>query len=344
LHDDVAILSDNQCENNVAACCLHLVAVPRPCCSAAPQLKLEGEQMTKIFCLVLSALWLSVGGAFAQCAVPNNLTNGTNADATQVMANFNALLSCVNTNGALRGYLNGFTLANDATNPNTVIDIGAGLATSDDATTAMALATAITKNANAAWTVGGTNGCLDSGSALTASATYHLFTIERTDTAVVDVLCSLSPSSPALPTSYTKKRRIGSFKTDASSHIRLFTQFGSEFLWKTPVSSVLTSNPGTTAVLAPLDVPAGVQVFARFALGFAGPSGSAAFLLLTSPDQVDTTPSAAAFTTAVVPSGVSYPGILNVRTDTSGRVRYRCDTSDTVTTVRMITYGWVDQL
>lgn len=34
--------------------------------------------------------------AWAQCAVPNTLTNGTNADATQVMANFSAILTCIN--------------------------------------------------------------------------------------------------------------------------------------------------------------------------------------------------------------------------------------------------------
>jgi hypothetical protein len=32
----------------------------------------------------------------AQCAVPNTLTNGQTADATQVMANFNSLVSCIN--------------------------------------------------------------------------------------------------------------------------------------------------------------------------------------------------------------------------------------------------------
>jgi hypothetical protein len=37
----------------------------------------------------------STGAAFAQCQpLPNNLTNGSNADATQVMANFNGILSC----------------------------------------------------------------------------------------------------------------------------------------------------------------------------------------------------------------------------------------------------------
>jgi hypothetical protein len=42
---------------------------------------------------------LSLGGvnAEAACTVPNTLTNGTIADATQVMGNFNSVLGCVNT-------------------------------------------------------------------------------------------------------------------------------------------------------------------------------------------------------------------------------------------------------
>jgi hypothetical protein len=39
---------------------------------------------------------MSAGTAAAQCTVPNALTNNTNADATQVMANFNAILTCIN--------------------------------------------------------------------------------------------------------------------------------------------------------------------------------------------------------------------------------------------------------
>lgn len=42
-------------------------------------------------------LYLVPLAAYGQCTVPNTLTNGTTADATQVMANFNALLTCINT-------------------------------------------------------------------------------------------------------------------------------------------------------------------------------------------------------------------------------------------------------
>lgn len=44
----------------------------------------------------LLGLVMSAGTAAAQCTVPNTLTNNTNADATQVMANFNALATCIN--------------------------------------------------------------------------------------------------------------------------------------------------------------------------------------------------------------------------------------------------------
>jgi hypothetical protein len=48
--------------------------------------------------MILLALSLSVGAAVAQtCAsYPNTLTNGTTADANQVMGNFNSILNCVN--------------------------------------------------------------------------------------------------------------------------------------------------------------------------------------------------------------------------------------------------------
>ena len=48
---------------------------------------------------ILAALFSFVLGSSAlaqSCSVPNTLTNGTNADATQVMANLNAILACVN--------------------------------------------------------------------------------------------------------------------------------------------------------------------------------------------------------------------------------------------------------
>lgn len=53
--------------------------------------------MLKAILSAAAGLLLGATSAWAQCTVPNTLTNGTNADATQVMANFNALLTCINT-------------------------------------------------------------------------------------------------------------------------------------------------------------------------------------------------------------------------------------------------------
>jgi hypothetical protein len=44
---------------------------------------------------------LASGAAHATCTLPNNLTNGQPTDATQVMGNFNALSSCLDSNGSV---------------------------------------------------------------------------------------------------------------------------------------------------------------------------------------------------------------------------------------------------
>ncbi|MBX9827985.1 MAG: discoidin domain-containing protein [Xanthobacteraceae bacterium] len=52
--------------------------------------------LAKFFCTAF-ALALTASAAVAQCgAIPNTLTNGQNADATQVMTNFNHLRDCIN--------------------------------------------------------------------------------------------------------------------------------------------------------------------------------------------------------------------------------------------------------
>ena len=163
----------------------------------------------------------------------------------------------------LQGHIGGLALSNDGTSPTTVIDTAGGVATSDDATAMMKLAS-FTKSTGA-WAVGGGNGCLDSGS-VAASTWYHLFVIERTDTGVVDELCSTSPTAPSLPTNYTKKRRIGSFKTDASAHILAFTQYGTgnirQYVWTSaPRDQNGASVPvGTPSLFALASVPSGIKV------------------------------------------------------------------------------------
>ena len=53
----------------------------------------------KILALAVMLSFFASAAVAQTCStLPNNLTNGTTADATQVMANFNSILTCANTN------------------------------------------------------------------------------------------------------------------------------------------------------------------------------------------------------------------------------------------------------
>ncbi|MBD9456007.1 hypothetical protein IB244_31560, partial [Rhizobium sp. RHZ02] len=100
---------------------------------------------------------------------------------------------------AIQGALYGLTLSNNAGDATNDIDIAVGMATTDSTTDprTMALASALTKRLDAAWAVGTNQGGLDTGSV--GDNTYHVFLIQRSDTGVVDVLFSLSATSPTMP-------------------------------------------------------------------------------------------------------------------------------------------------
>lgn len=228
----------------------------------------------------------------------------------------------------------GLTLSNDAVTANTVLDVAAGAAVSDDDSTFMKTA-AVTKSLNSTWAVGTGNGCLETTSAIGASLTYYIYEIERTDTSVVDILCSQAPNlsttgsgivaasagctvtwanhglqagtpvvltgaslptgvvsnglyyvigtsiasgtfeisatyggsaitcsgstsgsqtitaAPVLPANYTKKQLVGFAISDASSHIRKFTQVGRKFFPQLPllITSGTTGPASLTSIL-----------------------------------------------------------------------------------------------
>ncbi|WP_332772045.1 hypothetical protein [Phenylobacterium sp.] len=68
--------------------------------------------------LVLIAGWgIGAGPAQAACTVPNTLTNGSTADASQVMGNFNAVTNCIN-GGVANPLVMGFFLGNGSVGTN----------------------------------------------------------------------------------------------------------------------------------------------------------------------------------------------------------------------------------
>jgi hypothetical protein len=150
-----------------------------------------------------------------------------------------------------------------------VLDIDAGSACSDDNVTMMVLSAAITKNCNAAWTAGSGGGALEGPliSHLAASTWYHVFLIGRIDTNTPDIFISTG-LSPILPLPYTKKRRIGSIRTDASAHIIKFAQVGDQFLWAASTNGTVSGtwdvfnsgvNAGPTGTGFTLFTPPGIS-------------------------------------------------------------------------------------
>ena len=81
---------------------------------------------------------------------------------------------------------------------------------------------------------GSANGGLDTGTN-TANAWYFVFAIKRLDAGNVDILHSLSPTTPTMPSNYTKKRRVDLFLHAANNTLIAFIQKGDTFLWYVPV-------------------------------------------------------------------------------------------------------------
>jgi hypothetical protein len=242
----------------------------------------------------------------------------------------------------LRGYFSGLTLSNDATAPSSVLDIAAGVANASDSSALMKLPAAMMKTTGA-WAVGSGGGGLDAGT-VAASSWYHAFLILRPDTGVADILLSRSATSPTMPASYTKKRRLGAVKTDASGHLIAFKQVGNEFTWLIPIADVVVTNQGTSATSYPVSAPSSstndlkVKALIRGIM-----SNAAAATLLINGDDENSTPSnlPSGNATGYCAAGAATNFGTSVRTSTAGTIRIVASAANT--SVYVATYGWVDE-
>ncbi len=144
-------------------------------------------------------------------------------------------------------HINGLTLSNGGT-PATDVDVAAGSARSDNDAVNIELTNGTTKKLNAAFAEGQNQGGLDSGT-VAADTTYHIFLIGKSD-GTSDVLFSTSATSPALPSGFTDKRRIGQTRTDSGSSI-ISNWFSSVEIWgEIFVSEIEVSGNPTNIDLA----------------------------------------------------------------------------------------------
>ncbi|WP_284310959.1 hypothetical protein [Labrys miyagiensis] len=231
----------------------------------------------------------------------------------------------------------------------TTYGVAAGSTVNEDGSAGrnMTLGSAFTKSLSS-WAVGTGNGSLDTGS-IAASTWYHVHIIRKDADASIDVLLSLSATSPAMPGGYTARRRIGSILTNGSSQITKFFQLGDEFLWDVPPIDVNATNPGTSAITRTLSVPTGVIVQAKVVLAFFyGSTGST--MLIGSLDVTDPTMQAwNGSLTGYADIGVGYAsttawalGAKFVKTNTSAQVRSKVVASSATTVVGVLTVGWLD--
>lgn len=246
--------------------------------------------------------------------------------------------------------LSGLALSNSGGDPTNDIDVAVGLAASDDATYAnrqfMSLTSAITKQLDANWAVGTAAGGLDTGSI--ANDTYHVFLIKRTDTGVVDVLFSISPTAPTMPASYTLKRRIGSIVRTGAA-IKPFTQHADVFMWTDPVLDTDATNPGSSAVTRTATIPTDIALEAISNVFLSGTGASRDGVYIS---PLTSTDSAASLTAAPLSSNSNGASstfdadtvssvVMKVFTNTSAQYRSRMIVG-TASILRIATLGWVD--
>ena len=244
---------------------------------------------------------------------------------------------------APRGYIDGLILSNDGADAAKDIGIATGEATDDGQAVVMKLSSALIKQLDVAWGVGTNQGALDGTESVAgtpdADTWYHIWLIRRSDTGVVDVLASESATGPTMPTNYDQKRRIGAVLFDATPDILGFHQIGDHFYWDLRPDDVDDGSPGTSANLAVMSVPTGIEVMAIVVVKVA--DTSQVYIVVTSPDETDVSATEAR---ADVGGNSAQAGDMNElhrKTNISGQLRYRSSQAS-VTWLHLGARGWID--
>ena len=245
------------------------------------------------------------------------------------------------------GYFSGFTLSNNGGAPTTTVDTDPGTARSSDNTVDITLVSAISGvlQSSGAWAAGTGQNKLDTG-AKANSTTYHVFAIRKTSDGTGDILFSLSPTAPTMPSGYAGFRRVGRIATDGSGNIRAFKDRGNGYFdWVAPMVDALVvsiASGSTNVILTGMD---GAPVRARVQAFISADAGA---IKLTATDVPNITTGAAtgAWTGGHVAQAGGGSGNetgaseFEVSTDTSGQVIARYYSGTGNAGYKIITFGW----
>ena len=187
---------------------------------------------------------------------------------------------------------------------------------------------------------------LDTGSI--GNSDYYLYVIARTDTGVVDIICSLAAPSvgPVMPTDYDFFRAIGWFKRAGGIIVAFFTYEteggGLDYYWDDPPQDVNLSNTlSTTARTDTLSVPTDFSTIVSVNVYIL--DGTTAYAYISNPDVTDEAASLGdglAFPRVYVASQGS-PSKQRIRTSATGQIRARGSISTLNTyAVTTLSFEW----
>lgn len=165
-------------------------------------------------------------------------------------------------------YINGLLISNNATTPNTKLDVAPGQCRDSnnqmDINLGNYLGLSGIGTANSSTTinfaVNGANG-LDTGTFALSSAYYIYAIADSSGKHVPAAIASLSGTAPTLPLGYDSIRLIGWVLSDASVHLLPFygSGLGSQkyFQWDAPIAVTVTDS-GTSSTYSAMDLSVGM--------------------------------------------------------------------------------------
>jgi hypothetical protein len=250
--------------------------------------------------------------------------------------------------GRVLGFLAGGILSN-GTDTDNDIDISK-YAARDAADSLTITGNAITKKMDEVWDSGTNFGGLPSALfPVTFVKWYHVFVISNADGTTVDAGfdTSLTASNLLSDSGLTLYRRVGSVYVNAGGTVDQFYQVGDSVFWDVMVNAWTVSGGGTGRATHTVRTPLGLETVAMMTIGLADNNGKNVALLITNPDQTDTSPQ----TSSAAHIRVNADGSDNdnawstvfVKTNSSSEISRRISSSQGSTTSYGITQGWIDR-
>ena len=120
-------------------------------------------------------------------------------------------------------YIGGLTISKDSGSPNDTILIDPGACYDSTKEVVLALDVLTTKQ----------------NSPQSANTAYYVYIIGSDTGSSIDILISTEPSVPALPTGYTRYRKIGSYTTDGNGNIDTIYSFGNNTSQANPQATII---------------------------------------------------------------------------------------------------------